>query len=180
MKQNLLVLASLITFLLWNCGHKSDNKGIISGDNIILQQADGTVSLKLDNAACYSDIQDPSSNTAEWEMSISKTGRYKIWLSSATRDTLSLGYKNAVKIHLLENQLEVNPVCDKIVRNSKDISYPYYQADSYVGSVYIQEPGIYSIQVISEKVLSKELREQTASLSAPTKLMSVILEPLTR
>jgi hypothetical protein len=152
----------------------------MSGENIILQGEDGTISLKLDKAACYSDITDPASNTAEWEVSISKPGRYKVWLSSATRDTLALKYANSVKIRFLDNQLEVNPICDKVIPNSSDISYPYYRADSYMGSFYIQDPGVYNMQVISEKVLSKEMREQTASLTDTTRLMSVILIPLTR
>ena len=180
MKRNIFVLIGLVSFLLWGCSSQSNKTGVVSGDNIILQQDDGTVSLKIDKAACYSDTEDPSSNTAEWSMSISKPGRYKVWLSSATRDTLALNYANSVKVHLLDNELEVNPVIDKVVQNSGDISYPYYRADSYVGSIYIQDSGVYNIQVISEKVLSKELRERTASLPEQTKLLSVILVPLTR
>ncbi len=179
MKRNVFILACVFSVFLWSCGN-SDRRGDMGGKNVIVQGADGTISLKLDNAACYSDITDPASNTAEWEMSIQKPGRYKVWLSSATRDTLSLNYPSSVKIRLLDNQLEVNPLCDKVVQNSIDISYPYFRADSYMGSFYIQEPGVYNLQVISEKVLSKELREKTASLSDTTRLLSVILEPLTR
>ncbi len=179
MKRNTLVSIGLILIFLWNCSSQSDRKRAMN-DDIILPQADGTISLKLDNAACYTDLTDPSSNTAEWEMSISKPGRYKVWLSSATKDTVALGYTNKVKINLMDNKLEVSPACDKVIANSQDTSYPYFRADSYMGTFYISEAGVYNIQVISEKILPKELREQTASLSETTKMMSIILVPLTR
>jgi hypothetical protein len=152
----------------------------MSGDKTILQEADGTISLKLENAVCYSDADDPSSNTAEWTMSISKPGRYNLWLSSATRDTLVLNYANTVKVSFMDKQLEVDPVCDKVVQNSEGISYPFFRADSFMGSFFIQETGEYNIQVISEKVLPVEMREKTASLSDTTRFMSLFLVPNTR
>ncbi|MFZ0283351.1 MAG: hypothetical protein WAL29_16995, partial [Bacteroidales bacterium] len=78
---------------------------------------------------------------------------------------------------LLDNQLEVDPACDKIVRNSGEVTYPYYRADSYMGSFYISEPGQYNIQVISEKVLPKEAMNNISSRPDDTRLMSVILTP---
>ena len=176
------IFAGLVILMiaLWSCNSKSESKKIGGGDDLIIQQEDGTLSLKLEKAACYSNVSDPSSNTAEWNVVISQPGRYKVWLSSATKDTLDLDYNNSVRISLLDNQLEVNPECDKIVQNSGDVTYPFYRADSYMGSFYISEPGEYSIQVISEKVISKEVRNQTAYLSDDTRLMSVILTPMTR
>ena len=170
----------LLMIALWSCNSKSESKKIGGGDDLIIQQEDGILLLKLEKAACYSNVSDPSSNTAEWNVVISQPGRYKVWLSSATKDTLDLDYNNSVRISLLDNQLEVNPECDKIVQNSGDVTYPFYRADSYMGSFYISEPGEYSIQVISEKVISKEVRNQTAYLSDDTRLMSVILTPMTR
>jgi hypothetical protein len=134
----------------------------------------------VENATCYSDAVNPSSNTAEWNVVVSKPGTYKVWLSSATRDTTSLSYFNSVKISLLDKLIEVNPEIDKIVLNSADVSYPYFRADSYAGSFYISEPGEYSIQVISEKVLTKEAMNRVPSGLNDTKLMSVILTPMTR
>lgn len=176
------IFAGLVILMiaLWSCNSKSESKKIGGGDDLIIQQEDGTLSLKLEKAACYSNVSDPSSNTAEWNVVISQPGRYKVWLSSATKDTLDLDYNNSVRVSLLDNQLEVNPECDKIVQNSGDVTYPFYRADSYMGSFYISEPGEYSIQVISEKVISKEVRNQTAYLSDDTRLMSVILTPMTR
>ncbi len=69
-----------------------------------MQQPDGTISLQLDKADRYSDIQDPSENTAEWNVVVSKSGRYNVWLSSATRDTTDLNYKSKVLVSVHGNQ----------------------------------------------------------------------------
>jgi hypothetical protein len=130
------------------------------------------------NAGRYNDVTDPSNNTAEWNVVISKPGGYKVWLSSATKDTVNLKYSKSVKVNLPDNQLEVIPECDKIVQNSGDVSYPYYRADSYIGSVYFKSPGEYSIQVISEKIIP-ETTDQNGSRSEDSKLLAVILSPVT-
>lgn len=163
--------------LLWSCGNKADMK---VAENAVLQQEDGTLALDMEKATCYNDEFDPSSNTAEWNVVISKPGRFKVWLSSATKDTTELSYVNSVKISLLDNQLEVDPACDKIVLNSDKVSYPYFRADSYMGSFYISEAGEYNIQVISEKVLPREAMNTITSGHDDTRLMSVILSPNTR
>jgi hypothetical protein len=74
---------------------------------------------------------------------------------------------------MLDNHLEIDPACDKIVRNSGDVYSPYFRADSYMGSVYVSEAGEYNVQVISDKVTPKSMNTQLAD----TKLMSVILTP---
>jgi hypothetical protein len=161
-----------------SCGKKSVSRN--ASVNAILQDADGTLALNMEKATCYSDMINPSSNTAEWNILVSKPGRFKVWLSSATKDTTDLSYVNSVKISLLDKQLEVNPECDKIVLDSEEVSFPYFRADSYMGSFYISEPGEYSIQLISEKVLSKEALNKRSEGLDETKLMSVILSPITR
>jgi len=161
-----------------SCGKKSVSRN--ASVNAILQDADGTLALNMEKATCYSDMINPSSNTAEWNILVSKPGRFKVWLSSATKDTTDLSYVNSVKISLLDKQLEVNPECDKIVLDSEEVSFPYFRADSYMGSFYISEPGEYSIQLISEKVLSKEAMNKMSEGLDETKLMSVILSPITR
>ena len=173
-----LILLVLLT--TWSCGHLGKTKDLHEADNRIMQQNDGTVSLILDKAARYSDSSNPSNNTADWNIVISTPGRYKVWLSSATKDTSNLRYANTVKISLMDDRLEANPACDKVVRNSREVKYPYFRADSYMGSIYFPEPGEYNIQVISEKVLAKEEHPQTNSLADDTRLMSVILTPSTR
>jgi hypothetical protein len=169
----------LFMFIALSCGHLKNAKDVQSTENRILQQEDGTVFLKLDKAGFYYDMANPSNNTADWNVVISKPGRFKVWLSSATKDTSDLKYTNSVRISLLDDQLEAKPACDKIVQNTNEVQYPYFRADSYMGSVYVSEPGEYNIQVISEKITSNTTEFQSTSLADDTKLMSVILMPVT-
>jgi hypothetical protein len=178
MSRKIFTIITLATLLVWSCGRKTGSEN--TSMNAILQEADGTLALSMENAICYSDMVNPSSNTAEWNIIVSKPGRFKVWLSSATKDTTDLSYVNSVKITLLDNQLEVNPVIDRVVLNSDDVTFPYFRADSYMGSFYISEPGEYSIQLISEKVLTKEAKNNKISERDDTRLMSVILSPMTR
>jgi hypothetical protein len=181
MKRSILpYFIGLIIIPVWSCGHLGSTKVLNEAENRIVQQNDGTISLILDKASCYHDKANPSNNTADWNIVISKPGRFKVWLSSATKDTSDLNYANSVRISLLDDRLEVNPACDKIVRNSSDVHYPYFRADSYMGSVYVSEPGEYNIQLISEKVIAKNTVTRNTSLADDTKLMSVILTPITR
>lgn len=165
---------------VWSCSNLGSTKDLHNAENRISQQEDGTISLKLDKAACYSDLNNPSNNTADWNFIISKPGRFKVWISSATKDTSALNYANSVRISLLDDHLEVNPLCDKIIQNSNDVHYPYFRADSYVGSIYVSDPGEYNIQVISEKVIAEKAESHNTSLADDTKLMSVILTPTLR
>jgi hypothetical protein len=149
---------------------------------MVLQQEDGTISLKLDKAACYGDAANPWDNTAEWKIVISKPGQFKVWLSSATRDTTNLDYANSVRISLLDDQLKADPACDRIIRNPAEFPSAYFRADSYMGSFFVSDPGEYIIQVISEKVIARNtaIRNTTYAPADDTMLMSVILTPKTR
>lgn len=178
MSRKVFTIISLVVLLVWSCGKKPDTDSV-SG-NAILQEADGTLDLNMEKATCYSDKVNPSSNTAEWNVVVSKPGTFKVWLSSATKDTTDLSYANSVRLSLMDKLLEVNPECDKVVLNSENVTRPYFRADSYMGSLYISEPGTYSIQVISEKVLSREAMNSSKTSTDDTRLMSVILTPMTR
>lgn len=178
MRREIFTIIGIVTILVFSCGKKSGFDKFSEG--AVIQGPDGKLILDMAKAACYSDINNPSSNTAEWSFVVSKPGRFNVWLSSATKDTNDLRYFNSVKVTLLDKQLEVNPECDKVVLNSDSVSFPYFRADSYMGSFYISEPGEYSIQVISEKVLTKEAMNQVAVGQDDTKLMSVMLTPMTR
>lgn len=176
----LLILSGITLF--YSCNSTSDGK--VTRDNVVqnrtLQQKDGTISLKVDKADCYHDMVNPASNTAEWNVVVSKSGRYNVWLSSATKDTTDLQYNNSVRLSILDNRLEARPACDKIVHNSSDVTYPYFRADSFMGSLYIQDTGLYNIQVISEKILPKDFGKGVSSASENSKLLSVFLTPITR
>jgi hypothetical protein len=94
---------------------------------------DGSYHLSVSKAACYSDKDNPSSNTAEWNISVGEAGRYKVLDRQRHIDTLNLRYSNPVKVNLLDNRLYVNPECEQVVTDSKEVSLPYDRADSYMG-----------------------------------------------
>jgi hypothetical protein len=170
----------LAIVLTWSCGQQGTTTNSQNADNTIVQQADGTVSLKLDKAVCYSDAVNPTNNTADWNVVISKPGRFKVWITSATKDTSDLSYSNSVKVNILDDHMEVNPAVDKIVQNSGDVPHSYFRADSYVGSFYVPEAGEYNIQVISDKVLAKNGTSNNNPQVDDTMLMSVMLTPAIR
>jgi len=174
----LFVAVGLI--LLNSCNTAGEHKEIRNTpiQNKIIQDQDGTISLKVDKADCYQDKENPSSNTAEWSVKVSKSGRFNVWLSSATKDTTDLKYTNAVMLNILDKRIEVRPLCDKIIRNSSDVSYPYFRADSFLGSLYIQDTGLFNIQIISEKILQKNIGAGSTSDVENSKLLSVFLTPI--
>jgi hypothetical protein len=168
-----------IIIICTSCGHSGNRKGLVSSEKIT-QQADGTISLKLEKASFYKCETDPSNNTAEWNFVVSKPGTYGVWLSTATTDTMNLRYPTSVKINLQDERIEANPVGDKIVLNAGDVKYPYFRADSYMGTFYIEQPGEYSIQVINEKVVPDNVKSDVAKSENTTRMMSVVLTPMTR
>ena len=151
-----------------------------SDGNKILQEKDGSISLRVEKAALYHDVADPKNNTAEWSVLVSKSGRFDVWLSSSTIDTTNLRYRNNVRFNIRENNIEKRPGCDKIVLHSSDVSYPYFRADSFLGSLYIQDTGSYSITVISDKILPKDYNAAALNTDDSSKLISVFLTPITR
>jgi len=179
-KRQFTYIICMILLFVWSCTQNKSIKNSQVAENGVLQQEDGTISLKLEKAAFYRDATNPSNNTAEWDMVISKPGRFKVWLSSATKDTMDLSFSNSVRINLLDDNLVVYPSCDKIVQNSGDVPYHYYRADSYMGTISVSEPGEYNIQLISEKVTANNASNESSTQMDDTKLMSVILTPLTR
>lgn len=174
----LLIVIGVV--LLYSCnnageGNSSKNKIVQSK---IKQNNDGTISLKVDNADCYGDASNPSINTAEWNVLVSKSGRFDVWLSSATKDTTDLKYNNSVMLSILDNRIEAHPSIDKIIRNSTDVTYPYFRADSFLGSLYIQDTGLFNVQIISEKIIPKDLKDKYRTDSDNSKLLSVFLTPI--
>jgi len=164
---------------LFSCSNKVEQKEINKKlvQNTIVQEEDGTISLKVDKADCYHDMVNPSSNTAEWNIVVSKTGRFNVWLSSLTKDTTNLKYKNKVMLSILDKRIEARPVCDKIILNSTDVSLPYFKADSYMGELYIQDTGRFNVQLISEKILPQGYNTESAA-SDGSILLSVFLKPI--
>lgn len=174
----LLMAGSILLYSCNNAGEKKETSGKVS-QNKIKQQVDGTISLMVDKADCYHDMVNPESNTAEWNVIVSKSGRYNVWLSSATIDTTNLRYRNSVRLSILDTRLEARPACDKIIHNSRDVTYPYFRADSFMGSLYLKDTGLYNIQIISDKIVPKDYRDASQSADE-SKLLSVFLTPIVR
>lgn len=145
--------------------------------NKVLQEADGSIALHVKKAECYRDMVNPSSNTAEWNVVVSKSGRFNVWLTSATIDTINLEYRNTVLLSVQDSRLEAQPAIDKVVRNSSDVNYPYFRADSFMGSLYIQDTGLYAVQIISDKILPEDSGNDNTPSVEKTKLLSVFLTP---
>lgn len=148
--------------------------------NKVLQQADGSISLHVKKAECYSDKVNPSSNTAEWNVVVSKSGRFNVWLTSATTDTTNLEYNNTVMLSVQDNHLEAQPAIHKVIKNSSDVNYPYFRADSFMGSLYIQDTGLYEVQIISDKIIPEDAIDDNNSAVERTRLLSVFLTPVVR
>jgi hypothetical protein len=176
-KMRLLVVVAFVA-VLFSCKNTSDKpvKDEKVAENAIQQQQDGTIALDLKKADTYHDMENPESNTAEWSVIISKSGRYDVWLASATKDTTRLKYNSSVLLNVQDNTIEARPSIDKVIHNSVDVSYPYFKAESFLGSLYIQDTGQLNIQVISDKILPNEQNVSNDSLE-DTRLLSIYFTP---
>lgn len=158
-----LVFAGAALFSCKSGNERTDQENL--AENAIVQQQDGTISLEVTRADTYHDVDEPESNTAEWSVIVSKSGRYDVWLSSATKDTTRLQYDNAVMLSVSDNVLEARPSVDKVIQNATDVSYPYYKADSFLGSLFLKDTGTYSIQIISDGIVPENVEDETELLS---------------
>jgi hypothetical protein len=70
--------------------HKGTTINSVEGKNRILQQGDGIFLPKLDKVPCCNDAANLSNKIADWNIVMCKPGSFKVWLSSATRDTSAL------------------------------------------------------------------------------------------
>ncbi len=144
------------------------------------QQDDGTISLEIKKAYRYTDMGDRSDNTAEWNVVVNKSGRYNVWISSATLDTTDLNYQNSVKVNVQDKMIQARPDCDKVVKNSADVPFPYFRADSFIGTLYLQDTGEFYIQVTSEMILPENYRAGRSSAEDIAELISVSFTPVKR
>ncbi len=170
-KMGLLVSASL--FLLVAC-KSTTGSGVGQNNNgESPKQASGeAVQLKIEDAALVQDVTNPRGNTAEWSFSVDKTGRYEVWLSSITVDTMNLGFDTAVTITAGDSRISKMPIGDDIVIDDS-VKAPYFRADSQMGSLFFAKPGEYMVQVISEKVNASDQNTEGRTL-----IKSLILKPI--
>ena len=170
-----LMITGVMLIAGCNSADMQQNGKNLVAENKIVQQKDGIISLMIDKAECYHDMVNPSSNTAEWNVCVTKRGKYDVWLSSATRDTNDLKYKKSVLLSIRDSRIEAVPVVNRVIQNSTEVSRPYYQADSFMGSLYIQDTGTFNVQIISDKVLPKDYNGSSVSPGDETKIVSVSL-----
>lgn len=173
------VLLVIVMVTIYSCSNGSDNTYSSERlvQNAVLQQQDGTISLEVDDADTYHDMENPESNTAEWSVLVSKSGRYDIWLASATKDTTNLEFDNSVMLSIKDDFIEARPAIDRVIQNSTDVNHPYYRTDSFMGSLYIRDTGLYNIQVISDKILPENESTDNRDTAESTKILSVFLTP---
>lgn len=144
----------------------------------ITEQEDGSIVLDLEKAYLLQDSLHPDMNTAEWAFRVESTGRYELWLSSFTRDTMNLHYEVPVIINFEQKRIRANPIGNEIILDTPGTGKDYYRADSRLGSLYIDSPGDYRIQIVSAKVRPCEDFSNRSGLRH-TELRSLILKPMT-
>lgn len=180
MKKILTALAAITCICLINSCKTTTPPVTKSTNGTIKQDESGIISLNIDNADTYADMDDRSDNTAEWNVVVSKSGRYNVWITSETMDTTDLRYKNPVLINVQDKMLQARPDCDRIVVNSSDVQKPYFRADSFIGSLYLQDTGQFYIQVTSEMIIPKDVDVSESTASDIARLISVSFMPATR
>ncbi len=166
-----LIFAALLSY---GCNNGENREEDLSEGDVI-QKQDGSIFLSLKDAYLFYDEDNPNRNTAEWGFTVNSKGRYEVWLSSLTKDTMNLSYNEPVVIHFGDKRLEIQPVGNEIMLNDNHVSRPYFRADSKIGSILIEDTGHYNIQIVSEKVLPRGVDSDRAP--ANTILDQVILKP---
>jgi len=139
---------------------------------------DKGVELLIAEADLIQVDDNPQYNTAEWLFTVNKPGRFDVWLSSLTCDTLQLSYSDNVIITAGDTRLTKKPVGDEIIRNDKSVREPWYRADSHMGSIFFSQPGEYQIQVISDKVEPHSSDLSKLNIDKHTLINSLILKPM--
>lgn len=161
-----------------SCKHSTTSKEESTAANECAKQCgEEGVMLKIEDADLVQDTTHPESNTAEWSFSVDKVGRYEVWLSSITCDTMNLGFDTAVTITAGDSRLQKMPIGDDIITDN-NVQSPWFRADSQMGTIFFGKPGEYLVQVISEKVTKGTVDSTVDSAPSKTLIKSVILKPV--
>lgn len=168
----------LLIIIAGGCVNKNDNDLHRQTEPEITEQEDGSIVLDLEKAYLLQDSLHPDMNTAEWSFRVKSKGRYELWLSSYTRDTMDLHYEVPVIVNFGQKRIKAKPIGNEIVLDTPGTGKDYFRADSRLGSLYIDSPGDYSIQIVSAKVRPCEIISERTGLRH-TELRSLILKPMT-
>jgi len=166
----------IVAVVAFSCKNSSV-RSVAANDTKATAAAESSVSLKIEDAALVEDENDPDSNTAEWSFKVDHAGRYEVWLSSVTRDTLNMGFDTVVTITAGDSRLEKLPLGDKIIADATNAEGYRFKAESEMGSVFFNAPGDYTIQIISEKIKSPADKNISAEKEM-TLIKSLILRPV--
>lgn len=169
----------LLIIIAAGCGNRKADDFNKQAVPEISEQEDGSIVLDLEKAYLLQDSLHPDMNTAEWSFRVESKGRYELWLSSFTRDTMDLHYEVPVIVNFQQKRIRAKPVGNEIILDTPGTGRDYYRADSRLGSLYIDSPGDYSIQIVSAKVRPCEDLSGHKGSSRHTELRSLILKPMT-
>lgn len=164
----------VIVISMTACSDHDKGRNANTEQNIAMAEG---VTLHIKDAALIQFDSNPEYNTAEWHLTVKKPGRYDVWLSSLTSDTMDLEFNENVVITAGDSRLTKMPVGDEIVIGDKSVQKPWYRADSHMGSIFFSQPGEYQVQVISDKVERHATDLSDLSIDKGTFINSLILKP---
>ncbi len=178
MRRMSIILLILLVIAAGGCGNRNEVNTSDQVTTSIQEKEDGTIILNINEAYLLQDSLHPDMNTAEWSFNVQHRGRYELWLTSFTKDTMDLRYESPVIVNFCDKRIKAKPIGNEIILDTPGTGDFYYRADSKLGSVYIDKPGDYNIQVVSDKVRPARnyLDRKDAS---HTQLRSLVLKPMT-
>ncbi len=171
------VFALVVLMSMTGCKNNkatADNKSVKSDK----PSREGGVTLLITDADLIEVDSNPRYNTAEWNFTVKDAGRYDVWLSSLTCDTAHLRFNDLVTITAGDERIEKKPIGDEIVTDDKSVTKPWYRADSHMGSIFFKEPGVYQVQVISDRVMTHSSDISKLNVDKHTLINSLILKPM--
>lgn len=177
MKAVLLGLVMVFSMTACNDSGGTGKEGKQSRSENSAAKSEGVI-LRISDAALIQVDSNPRYNTAEWHFMVQKAGRYDVWLSSLTRDTMHLKFDDNVIITAGDSRLDKKPIGDEIVTGDNSVKAPWYRADSHMGSIFFSKPGEYQVQVISDKVERYASDLSDLSVDKGTLISSLILKPM--
>ncbi len=154
------IFTLVVLVALTGCKDNRTQQLQIQQNDIIVRESG--VTLLITDADLIEVDSNPRYNTAEWNFTVKDAGRYDVWLSSLTCDTAHLRFNDLVTITAGDERIEKKPVGDEIVTDDKSVKQPWFRADSHMGSIFFKEPGVYQVQVISDRVMTHSYRSVEA------------------
>jgi len=171
------VFALVVLMSMTGCKDNKATADSKSNKSDIIVRESG-VTLMITDADLIEVDSNPRYNTAEWNFTVKDAGRYDVWLSSLTCDTAHLRFNDLVTITAGDERIEKKPVGDEIVTDDMSVKQPWYRADSHMGSIFFKEPGVYQVQVISDRVMTHSADLSKLSIDQHTLINSLILKPM--